>query len=88
MPYSGETPAALEIKGHRILIVSTSPDEAIDGLEFTGGDEIREIDIQKNETDALSELALSIHGGVVLAPTGVEMSDMVHSLERELPWVH
>jgi hypothetical protein len=88
VPYSGDTPATLEIKGHRILIVTTTSDDAFESLSATGGDQVREIDIPKSETDALTDLAMSFNGGVVLAPTGVEMSTMIQSLEQELPWVH
>jgi hypothetical protein len=90
VPYSINGPAAVDIKGHRLLIISTDQDDMQESLPVLGGSEVREIDIADNgpdETTVLAELAAGINGGVVLAPPGIPLSTMLYNLERELPWI-
>lgn len=88
MPYIDEKPAAIDIKGHRVLILTCSSDDMIGSLNVLGGTSIRELDFIGDETQALGELAASIDAGVVLAPPGVSISTMIYSLKEQLPWVH
>ena len=90
IPYSNGCPAAINIKGHRLLIVSTDEEDISESLEYLGGHEVRELEAQDDNNDesrVLAELAAGIKGGVVLAPPGITLSRMIDSLETELPWV-
>ncbi|HQH28242.1 MAG TPA: hypothetical protein PLP17_12655 [Oligoflexia bacterium] len=92
IPYAGDLPAAIDIKGHRLLIISTDHDEIEYSLATLGGSEIREIELRASNPDeassVLAGLAANINGGVVLAPPGIPVSAMICSLEQELPWIH
>ena len=91
VPYSANCPAAVEIKGHRLLIVATDAEEMVQALQFIGGDEIREMNFDPtgpDQSQALAELAAKTNCGVVLTPPGMPLALMVQSLEKELPWVH
>ena len=91
VPYSHNLPQALEINGHRLVIVSTDSDGMREGLDVIGGDEIREIEVEGDPASqeyALAELALQANGGVVLAPHGVSLRAMIDNLESNLPWFH
>ncbi len=91
VPYLENNPAAIDIKGHRLLIVSKSEDEMLSELETIGGSELIEMslpdDVEKSEI-ILSSLAEKIDGGVVLNPPGMSVSDLIQSLHEELPWIH
>lgn len=87
VPYDRNTPAAIEIKGHRLLIMSTSKEEIEEELTTVGANEIREITVAEDETEPLAELAASVNGGVVLSPPGLSISALVLNLEQELPWL-
>lgn len=86
--YSGDTPAAIDIKGHRLVILSNSIEDIADGLPLLGADAIREIDVVSDDTASLAELAATVNGGVVVTPNGMSVSSMIVDLERDLPWVH
>ena len=90
VPYSADAPAAVNIKGHTVLIVSTQVDDMLPALEAVGGDEIRRIDLQSDEEvpEILADLAANVNGGVVLTPPGVSPTDMIENLAAELPWIH
>lgn len=89
VPYTGNVPAALDIKGHRVLIISSQIEDIAKDLELVGGEEVREIELPDNDgTKVLADLAADINGGVVLTPPGVSPRDMIESLESELPWIH
>ncbi len=89
IPYSGDTPAAVEINGHRLLILASEPGDVEPDLIELGGTEVRTLEIEKgHENEAFLHLAEEIKGGVVLTPPGIPVSILIDSLERELPWVH
>ena len=92
VPYSGDLPAAIDIKGHRLLIISPDQDEMVDSLLTLGGSEVREIELNESSPDeattVLANLAACANGGVVLTPPGIRVSTMISSLEQELPWIH
>jgi hypothetical protein len=87
VPYDGEIPAAIEINGHRLVIVSTSRDELEDDLQRIGGTEIREIEVPEDENRMLVDIASAVHGGVVIPPPGMTVESVIENLERELPWM-
>ncbi len=91
VPYSKDIPAAINIKGHTLLLVATAADEIVADLSKLGGDRVQEMilkDSPDEQTAALAALAESIKGGVVLTPPGISVSTMISSLENELPWLH
>ena len=91
VPYADNSPAAVNIKGHKLLILSPSIDDMLNELGRFGGDEIREIQIDEKNPDpsnVLSGLAASINGGVVLTGPGESLSALIHNLEDQLPWLH
>ncbi|MFN8392103.1 MAG: hypothetical protein U0136_17560 [Bdellovibrionota bacterium] len=91
VPYSKDIPAAVDVKGHRLLLVSTDAEEILNELETLGGDTIRELIVKdglEEQSSALTDLAASVNGGVVLTPPGVSPSSMIRNLEHELPWLH
>lgn len=91
VPYHDNAPAAVNIKGHRLLIVASDSDDMVADLNSLGGDSIREIhlrDSDSDETAFLADLAACINGGVVLTPPGVRPSIMLRNLEERLPWIH
>ena len=87
IPYIDDSPAAIEIKGHKVLLLTTNLDSMEEELEVLGGNEVREMEIYDDGTAELAELAESISGGVVLTPPGVSVSTMINSLEQELQWM-
>lgn len=91
VPYSGDnTPAAIEIKGHRLLILSTKASDLRKDLKRLGGTNIRKIELSaeiEQQNAVLAQLAESAGSGVVITPPGVSLLAMIDNLERQLPWV-
>jgi len=85
VPYAGDSPVALDVKGHRLLFVASSKDDMIADLSTIGGDTIREVEDGEEE---LLDLAVTVEGGVVMSPPGVRLADVIESLEEQLPWIH
>ncbi len=88
IPYSHGTPVAIEIKGHRLVLVGTDEDTMLDDLSLVGGDTIRELDLPDDDKVTLADLAASVRGGIVMAPPGISLHSVLVDLETELPWVH
>ncbi|OVE80335.1 hypothetical protein BVY02_00470 [bacterium J17] len=88
VPYEGNHPAAIEIKGHRVLILSTVGEQIWENLDALGGTDVRVIELVDDENEILADLAASINGGVVLSPPGMELIQIIDNLEKELPWIH
>ena len=91
VPYTNNEPAAVEVNGHRLLILTSESDDLVHDLELLGGSEIREMDLSEDESEqsrVLADLAADINGGVVLAPPGISPRDMIENLAEELPWIH
>ncbi len=88
IPFKRENPVAINVKGHRVLIVASKPEDLVEYEILLGGEEIRELQYQDSAQGALEQLAQMVNGGVVLAPPGVGLSAMISSLENELPWIH
>ena len=53
IPYDGENPAAVDIKGHKLVIVSTSAEEMLKGLQSLGGDHLEELEVSEGGSQAL-----------------------------------
>jgi hypothetical protein len=89
VPYQGKSPAAIEIKGHRLLFVAASEDDLAQNEQLLGSDTVREFYLlDTEEAETLTSLAKEVKGGIVLAPSGMSLSSMIINLENDLPWVH
>ncbi len=91
LPISHDAPVAIEIKGHRLILLTTDEQDIREDLPLLGGDTVHELNLRDDmadQTAALSELAEQVNGGVVLTPPGVTVAAMIHNLENELPWIH
>lgn len=88
VPYEHNRPASIIINGHRLLILATSREEIESDLSAVGADEVRQVELVGDETEALAELGASVQSGVVVTPPGISIGDLMHSLQEELPWVH
>ena len=91
VPFSNNLPAAVEINGHRLLIVCSQSADLASDLAAVGAKEVREVEVDDGELEsaqALADLAAGINGGVVLTPPGISAGDMIANLQLELPWIH
>ncbi len=91
VPYIKGRPAALAINGHRVIIVSPDRESLEDGLALVGGDKVRKLrsgETEESQNVAMNRLARTIKGGVVVAPSDLEVEDVIRNLESELPWIH
>jgi hypothetical protein len=94
VPYCNDKPAAIEINGHRLVVLGCEKQELMHDLNLLGGDQVKEIflsenlDIEPTSQELLINLAESVQGGVVFAPPGVSVKAMLSSLKAELPWLH
>jgi hypothetical protein len=87
-PYKNDSPAAIEINGHKLLILTMHEDDMTEELSIVGGNKVRELDFGDDDTKAIASLVESINAGVVLTPPGMKISTMIRALKEELPWVH
>lgn len=91
VPYFDNTPATIEVNGHKLLIVASDSEDLQQEMSSIGAEEIREVIVEKEDEEipaALADLAADIGGGVVLTPPGVRPLEMIDSLVKELPWIH
>ena len=91
VPYVNEKPASIIVKGHKLVLVSTDSRDLLKGLAVIGADRVEEIQVEENAAKQdlfISNLAQSVHGGVVMAPPGVDLRQVLEGLEHELPWMH
>jgi len=91
VPYDHENPLAIDIKGHRLILLSSDRENLALDLKKIGGDDVREIHLRDEpleQSQELTRLAASVGGGVVITPPGVSISSMIRNLENELPWIH
>lgn len=90
IPFSGRDPAALDINGHRLLIVSSDQKDIEESLALFGADTVKSIDGELGRDDgyvALEKLADSIKGDVVIAPEDEPLESILTDLQEELPWL-
>ncbi len=91
VPYTGKKPASVCVNGHRLVILSSERDTIEDELDLFGADRIKKVRLGSSELEqerALGKIARQADGGVVIAPAGVGIRDVLKNLESELPWVH
>ena len=87
MATDGHDPATVEVKGHRILLLAQSAEILEEDMEFLGGDGIAQLLFEDGKDQALADLASQIGGGVVVAPPGISIINMLHDLHEQLPWI-
>lgn len=90
VPYTGKKPASVCINGHRLVILAHDRDMLEEDLDLLGADHIKKLKLSSSEDEqqkALGKIARQVDGGVVIAPSGVELKDVLRNLEHELPWV-
>ena len=91
VPYSGDSPTLVNIKGHQLLIVSQDSEQFLAELDLVGGDELRELVLPSDEAEessVLAGLAADSGGSLVVSPLGVSPSALIETLAEQLPWVH
>ncbi|MBL7661536.1 hypothetical protein JNK13_02175 [bacterium] len=85
IPFSKNRPQLIEIKGHRLLLVSEIENQIKTVLPDLGADEVRRVD---GDAKMLELLASESGGGVLIAPENISFKTALRYLERDLPWVH
>jgi len=96
IPYSDGSPAIVEIKGHKMLLVSSQEEDLDSLLDAAGADEYVEMDMpetDQTEEEALASITDSFDTeknftGVVIAPPGVPADHLLYELQDQLPWIH
>ena len=86
VPYTGDKPAMVSINGHNLVIAAEESQTLLRDLQTVGGDSVRKINDQN--MDALTSLAASVRGGIVIAPKEISLPTMIKNLEAQLPWLH
>ena len=90
VPYCGSKPAAISVNGHRLLILAKEKISIEEELSSVGADSLKTISVgnsKEEENRALNKLAKKMNAGVVIASEGLEVRDIIRSLESQLPWV-
>jgi hypothetical protein len=91
VPYNGEQVAAIDIKGRRVIVLSTDRDALEEGLSLLGADRFVEFEEEGEfERDKLF-VSLAEQAScdiVVAAGEDTELSDVLNSLEKQLGWVN
>lgn len=90
VPYSGTCPTAIDINGHKLLIVSSDKSDIEECLDIFGADCIKTVDggISRDDChDTLERLAEEVAGDVLIAPEDAPLQETLLSLEQELPWL-
>jgi hypothetical protein len=90
VPYKGSKPAAMNINGHRIIILSQDAASLEDNLSLVGADRVRCIDGSSGASHTqyvIGKLAAKVKAGVVMAPHEIALADLLSSLRLQLPWI-
>jgi len=91
VPYAGNKPAVVSINGHNLIILAQDKTMLEGDLELVGADRVREIDVgdsPEEERLVLDRIAKSAQGGIVIAPSELNVEDVLRNLQAELPWIH
>ena len=91
VPFAGDRPASLSIKGHRLVILTRTKGTLQDGLPLVGAERIDKVRSPKSkeaELQTLTEIGRKANSGIVVAPPDLDMSDVIKNLEAQLPWLH
>jgi hypothetical protein len=90
VPYTGKRPASVCINGHTLVILSHDKDLLEEDLDLLGADRVKKVRLGASESEQekfLGKIARQVEGGVVIAPSGVDLREVLKNLESELPWV-
>ncbi|MCI5066601.1 hypothetical protein MRY87_12835 [bacterium] len=91
IPFTGTSPAALQINGHNLLLVSRDPRDMEECLGLFGADCVKSVfsfEAEENAHEILERLADDIQGDVIIAPEDSPLEEIVSELHEELPWLH
>jgi hypothetical protein len=91
VPYSGRKPKAVEINGHRLVILTKDKQILSDHLQSIGADTLRRvktIEEPENDVGLIDKIARSAKAGIVFAPDEAPLADVIRELEQQLPWLH
>ena len=90
IPFQGKKPAAIEVNGHRLLLLSRERDLVEDALDEVGADSVKEVKVGEDEfseKEFFSKLSSRNHAGVLVMSPELSFSDLQFSLHQNLPWV-
>lgn len=90
VPYIGKKPASVCINGHRLVILAQEKDMLEEDLELLGADSVKKFKTKHSEQDQerlFGKIARQADGGIVIAPEGLGLRDVLKNLESELPWL-
>ena len=91
VPYQGEEPAAVFVKGHRVVILSHDAKAFSDSLDQVGADRVVQLKSGNSAAEQralLDGLAKKVKGPVVVMPSNVGVGDVLKDLENQLPWLN
>ena len=88
VPYTGDKPAAVEINGHRLVILATERGELEEHLDLVGGETVHLVEDSEFETEEqiIRDISLSANAAVVISPPEVELPRLLEGLKESLPW--
>jgi hypothetical protein len=89
VPYTGKKPATTVVNGHRLVILFDDKEAVESNLEHFGADSIKKFSVKRGikEDVVLERIAKRANAGVVVAPGSVQLSEILHNLEAQLPWI-
>ena len=90
IPCQGKKPVALEINGHRLLLLSRDRQLVEEHLDDVGADSVKVVkvaDTEVAEAELFSKLSKKNEAGVVIIPSEASYSELRSSLETQLPWI-
>lgn len=90
VPYTGKKPALVCINGHRLVILAHEKDTLEEDLDLLGADRVKKVKLDGTEDEQerlFGKIARQVDGGVVIAPAGIGLRDVIRNLESELPWL-
>jgi hypothetical protein len=91
VPYYGDSPAALDINGHRLVILSKSKRVLKNSLGLLGADQLQKVSggaTQAEQLEIFTQIGKRAKSGIVVIPSDVPLADIIQNLEHQLPWLH
>ena len=91
VPFKGDKPVTTLINGHRLVILSTHKTTFEGELKQLGATRLRKFtsgSTEGEQVQVLNEIGREANSGVVVAPAEAPITDVIKSLEAELPWLH
>lgn len=91
VPYSGRKPTAVEINGHRLVIITSNKKLLQDNMDTLGADSLKKVQsLAEPEKDLklIDKISRTAKAGIVFAPDEAHLSEVIKELEQQLPWLH